>query len=140
MNEEYKEEVTHTVESDAYKYARGRLSKICTKRGGKFKLSEKQLVDEMAATWMIAELSAAERLMRSIEADKDLIIPTDGAQTMNMMLGEFHMFIVDLHKILEKRHKMFPDLNIEDLIWGKYTTDKVAEHYNARKREASNGL
>jgi hypothetical protein len=115
-----KADVKSTVEKDGRNNAIRRLNAIKRKRGGKFKLSEAQFMEEMENAWICGEFSSSERVLRCIELD-------DGLDTKDMIVGEVHLFINDLYQILKKRLGLLPDLDVDDLIFGKYSSRKIAE-------------
>lgn len=111
-------ELMTTVEKDAKIKANTRLVRIKAKRGGKFKISEKQFLEELENMWMIAEFSAAERILRHIEIDAEI-------NSKDLIRGEIHIFLLDLFKILKKRIDIKASFGVEDLLWGRFTTEKV---------------
>jgi hypothetical protein len=117
MNE-YRSSIISSVENDATEKAYMRLDAIRKKRNGKFKISEKQFIQEMENMWVSGEFTSAERILRCIESDPEI-------SSKDLIRGEIHIFIMDLFKILKKRLDLSMDLNLEDLLWGKYTTEKM---------------
>lgn len=126
MVDEYKEKVVSTVEKDAVAHALRRARTISKKRGGKFKMSEHQFTVEMTTAWISGEFSAAERILRCIEADPEL-------NSKDLIRGEIHIAILDLFKILKKRLDIKENLELEDLLWGKFTTENVVKEFRARE-------
>jgi hypothetical protein len=109
------------TEADGKRKAQLRLQNICARRGGKFKLTEKQFCEEMELMFLIGEMSGAERILRGIESD-------DSIDTKDLIRGEIHMFLMALNDILKKRASGVADLKLEDLLWGRFTTDKVLQN------------
>ena len=116
----HKEYLTST-EQDAKAKALYRLHKAKKKRGGKYKMSERQFVEECEINWIAAELSATERMMRYIESDRSTLATVDD------VLAEMHMFLVDLVNILKKKKELDKDIDfgLDDLLTGRYTTANV---------------
>ena len=114
----YHSAVVSTVEKDAEVKAVYRLAQFKAKRGGKFKISEAQFVEELKNMWMTGEFSAAERILRHIESD-------EAANTKDLIRGEIHIFLLDLFAILKKRMDIKRTFGLDDLLWGRYTTEKV---------------
>ena len=114
-----KSELMTTVERDAKQKAYARLVQMKSKRGGRFKISEAQFVEELTNMWIAGEFCAGERILRCIEIDETL-------STKDLIRGEIHEFILAGYKILKKRmREITEDLKVEDLIYGKFSTDKV---------------
>lgn len=118
--EAMKKEVKSTLEKDATAKAYHKLRVICNRRGGKFKLSEKQFIEVIEDIWIAGEFSGAERILRCLEMDKDL-------NTRDLCLGEIHIFIMDVYNILKKRWKLRGELDLGDLVDGKYSTRAIEE-------------
>lgn len=118
--EAIKKKAKSEVENDGIRYGYQRLAILKNKRGGKFKLSEKQFVDELATSWVSGEFSAAERILRCIELDPEL-------NTSDLINGELHMMIVDFYEVLKKRSVLVPGFELGDLIDGKYSTKAILE-------------
>jgi hypothetical protein len=117
MND-FKQDIMSTVEKDAKAKAFARLAQLKQKRGGKFKVSEKQFTEELENMWITGELSGTERMLRYIESDTEL-------DTKDLIRGEMHVFLIDLFNILKKRIDIKLAFGIEDLLWGRFTTEKV---------------
>ena len=131
MIEAAKNEARSNVENDAKQKAAKRLNAICHRRGGKFKISEKQFSEELENMWISGEFSCAERILRCIEIDKEL-------NSRDLIRGEIHLFILDLYKILKERLDLKEDLQLEDLLDdGKYFTGRIMEsrEHNEIKKE-----
>ena len=84
---DYHSSVLSTVEKDAKIKAYYRLAQFKAKRGGKFKISEKQFIDELQNMWITGEFSSAERMLRFIESDESMA-------TRDLIRGELHVFAV----------------------------------------------
>ena len=117
MND-FKQDIMSTVEKDAKAKAFARLAQLKQKRGGKFKVSEKQFLLELENMWITGEFSATERMLRYVEADTEL-------DTKDLIRGEMHVFLIDLFNILKKRIDLKITFGINDLLWGRFTTEKV---------------
>lgn len=113
--EQIKINTRSTVEKDGENKARHLYRTICAQRGGKFKISERQFIEDVAGIWIAAEFSASERILRCIELDEEL-------NSRDMIRGEIHNFIMDLFKILKKRGMVRGELNLMDILEGKYST------------------
>jgi hypothetical protein len=107
-----------TVMRDATEKARMSLARLKNSRGGKFKISERQYVEEAEATWLFAEFSAAERIMRAIESDDDL----DNKDNIRAAL---HIYILESYEVLKKKFNLRRSVTLEDLIDGKHSTETI---------------
>lgn len=112
------EDYLTSVEVDAKERARAILSEVKGRRGGKFKLSEAQFVEEMERMWVGGEFSSAERILRAIEMKKEV-------DSVDMVRGEIHLFLLFLFEIVKRRFKTREDLKLEDMIYGKYSTEHL---------------
>ena len=118
-----KTEVKSSVEKDATKNAHHRLKILTAKRGGKFKISEKQFQEELEMAWIGGEFSSAERILRCLELDEDL-------STRDLCIGEAHNFVIDLYKVLKKKLGLKDELGLEDILTGgKYATQMIEKPY-----------
>lgn len=111
-----RKECFSNVDKDGLLKARKRADAICKVRGGKFKLSEKQFIEEMTTQWICGEFSAAERILRAIELDPEV-------NTKDLIRGEIHIFMLDVYNVLKKRGGFNSNIELEDLIDGKYSTE-----------------
>lgn len=121
--QDFKDKVFSHIEEDGLLRAQDRLKVLCQKRGGKFKISEKQFVQELSNMWVGGEFSAAERLLRVIEADPEL-------DTKDMIRGEIQMYVIRVFNILKKRLDLDMNVRLEDLLYGKYATEEVLKARN----------
>lgn len=126
----YKREALLNIEKDAIDRAHERLATLKKKRGGKFKITEKQLVEELANVWVAGEFSAAERILRIVEVDPELT-------TKDLIRGEIHLFIMEVFSLLKRRLELQMDLKLENLLWGKFSTEDLMRR---RKEAASEDL
>lgn len=121
-----------TVVRDANDRARLSLARICNRKRGKFKLTEREYVEELSALWVYAEFVATERLMRAIESDQDM----DNKDNIRAAL---HIHVLDLYKIVKEKFNLTRDISIESLIYGKYSTEYLRS-LNGRTEPDSGGL
>ena len=121
MENKFNTESFDKIEFDAEENARLRLAMIKKKRGGKYKLSEAQFIEEMRGAWSCGELVAAERILRCIELNPEL------ENSVDLVKGEIHLFILKVFEVLKKSKNLEikMDVHLEDLLWGKYSTEEV---------------
>lgn len=115
---EYKAEVVKNIEKDGMDKAELAVQSLCHKRNGKFKISEKQFIEEMTNMWVSGELSGAERVLRLLESDPDLT-------TKDLIRGEIHVLLINIYKIAKRRMSLKKEFALEDFLYGKYTTEEV---------------
>lgn len=111
------------TEIDAVRLAEAKAKYLCGLRGGKFKISEKAVIEEMEIGWVVGETLAVRRILSSIG--------NDDFESKDMIRGEIHMMIMDLHKILKRRSLLSFNLKLEDLIWGSMSTKKSLENFRS---------
>lgn len=105
-------------EQDAKDRAYKTLMVFKAARGGKFKISEAQFRTELESIYISGEFSAAERLLRAIEFDAELI-------TKDLIIGELHLFILRIADILRRRGLLEGQVHLEDIIDGRHSTHKI---------------
>ena len=118
--EDIKNQIKANTEMDAIRAAQNRLNAIKHARGGKYKMSERQFLEEMENMFLAGEFSAAERVMRCVEHDEEL-------NTRDLCIGELHMYVIHVYALLKRRLKLKQNVDLEDLIDGKYSTRKAKD-------------
>lgn len=107
-----------SVERDAASKARDTLASVKKERGGKFKLSERQFLQVAEDLWMGAELSGAERVMRIVEGDTDIVTKDD-------VRAVLHLYVLSLFNKVKRRLNLAMSVTLDDLVHGKYSTEYI---------------
>jgi len=102
------------IEITARQRAMVRANQIARKRNGKFKINQKEFLEEMEIMWISAEMSATERILQWLEANTWI-------NTNDLMKGECHLLILTIFKTLKTRMKLKMDLSLEDFVSGRYS-------------------
>lgn len=103
------------IRRDAREQALERLFQVKKARGGKFKVNDRVFVEELENIWMVAELSAHERIMREFEEDKTL--------QRDDIRGLLHEIVYRLFNIMKKIRNLRMEVTLEDIIYGKHSTE-----------------
>lgn len=120
------DEAIKNLHPDSIDFGRTRVQAICNRKMNRtFKLSEKQFVDEASYIWLSGNMSSAEILLRKVDMD-----PT---MTRADFQAELHLYILECIKGIKKQvPQMKLNVELEDLIVGKFSTEKYLAHRNLR--------
>jgi hypothetical protein len=122
------DEAIKKLSEDAMDFAWIRLADWKNRRRGNFKISERQFVDEVAYVWLAGNLSAAEIFLRKVDMDETC--------TRADIQAELHLFLLQcVADIKKKMPQLKVQVDLEDLIDGKYSTDNYLTKNNLRPTE-----
>ena len=113
------------LSEDAMDFGWMRLADWKNRKRGNFKMSERQFVEEVAYIWLAGNMSAAEIILRKVDMDE--------TSTRSDIQAGLHLFILQcLRDIKKKVPQLKLDVELEDLICGKFSTEHYLEKRNLK--------